>query len=175
MIVVISGLPGSGKSTVAKRVAKELGYRMVSTGDLRGQLAQERGLTIDELNALNEEWTHRAVDDKVKQMGQTEDNLVFDSWLAWHFIPQSKKIFLKVSPEVAAKRVFENQRPDEKHQDSVEGVKEMLQHRLNEWSGQVKELYGVDFLDESNYDAVIDTSDLSIEETVGRIVDFVKR
>lgn len=175
MIVVISGLPGSGKSTVAKRVAEKLNFRFVSTGDLRGELAQEKGLTIDELNALNAEWTHRAVDDKVKQMGQTEDNLVFDSWLAWHFIPRAKKVFLKVSPEVAAKRVFEHQRPDEKHQDSVEGVKEMLQHRLMEWSAQVNALYDVDFLDEANYDFVLDTSNLSVEECVGKILEFVKR
>jgi len=67
MIVTIAGTPGSGKSTVVKKVAEALGYRMISTGDLRGQVAQERGMTIDELNALNEEWTHRIVDDQVKR------------------------------------------------------------------------------------------------------------
>ena len=174
MIVTIAGSPGSGKSTVVKKVAEALGYRMISTGDLRGRVAQERGMTIEELNALNEEWTHRIIDDQVKKIGETEDNIVFDSWLAWHLIPNSTKVFLKVSPEVGAQRVFGHQRPDEKHQDTVEGVQQMLQHRLKEWSGQIKEIYGVDFLDEKNYDFVLDTSDLSIQEVIEKVNEFLK-
>ncbi|MCX6741353.1 MAG: AAA family ATPase, partial [Candidatus Parcubacteria bacterium] len=46
MIITLSGKPGSGKTTVAKILAEKLGYKFYSTGDLRGQMAMKRGLTI---------------------------------------------------------------------------------------------------------------------------------
>ncbi|MGH9879179.1 MAG: nucleoside monophosphate kinase, partial [Nitrososphaerales archaeon] len=52
MIITIAGRPGSGKTTVAKEVAKRLGFKHLSTGDMRGQLAMEHGLTIDQLNEI---------------------------------------------------------------------------------------------------------------------------
>lgn len=174
MIIAISGLPGSGKSTAAKMVAEQLGYKLISTGDLRGKIAQERGMTIDELNALNEPWTHYAVDDEVKRIGATEDNIVFDSWLAWYFVPSAKKIFLKVDSYVAAQRVFAKQRPDEAHHETIEGVQRMLENRVKEWSSQIKRLYGVDFLDERNYDLVLDTTNTTVEECANKILDFVQ-
>ncbi|MBU0540313.1 AAA family ATPase, partial [Patescibacteria group bacterium] len=54
MIITISGVPGSGKTTVAKILAERLGMKFYSMGDLRGKMATERGLTIDELNKLGE-------------------------------------------------------------------------------------------------------------------------
>ena len=96
MIITIAGLAGSGKSTVAKLVAKKLKYKFYSAGDMRGELATREGLTIDQLNDLKAKWTHAAIDEVVKKIGQNEDNLVFDSWLGWHFIPHSVKFFLKV-------------------------------------------------------------------------------
>jgi len=48
MIITISGLPGSGKTTVAKKLSKKLNYEFISVGDLKGQFAKEKGMTIDE-------------------------------------------------------------------------------------------------------------------------------
>ena len=175
MIITIGGTPGSGKSTVAKLVAKKLKYKFYSAGDLRGELATREGLTIDELNDLNAKWTQTAVDDQVKRIGENEDNLVFDSWLGWHFIPHSKKIFLKVDEDVAAERIFKDQRPDEEHQNSASGVKKMLANRVKVWTKQIKKFYKVDVFDENNYDLVIDTTNLTPEEVVDKIVEFVKR
>ncbi len=95
MIIVISGSPGSGKSTVGKILAKDLGYKFYSMGDLRGQMAMERGLTIDQLNEIGktEDWTDRAADEYQKKLGETEDNFVIDSWAGFHFLPQAFKIF----------------------------------------------------------------------------------
>ena len=54
MIITISGKPGSGKSTVAKIIAAKLGLNKYSIGDLRGKMALDRGITIDELNEVGE-------------------------------------------------------------------------------------------------------------------------
>ena len=41
MIITISGLPGSGKSTIGKMLAKKLGYKFYSMGDLRGKIEKK--------------------------------------------------------------------------------------------------------------------------------------
>ena len=71
MIITISGVPGSGKSTAGKSVARKLGYEYVSMGDFRGKMAMERGLTIDELNKLGEkeDWTDRQADEYQRELG----------------------------------------------------------------------------------------------------------
>jgi len=176
MIVVITGKPGSGKSTIAKVLAKKLGYKHISTGDLRGELATEKGMTIDELNEIgkNEDWTDKEIDNKTKEIGKTQNNLVFDSWLAWNFIPNSIKIFLDVDLEEAAKRIFANQRPDEEHKDSVKKVLEMITNRMHNTVARYKKWYNVDFLDMNNYDLVLDTTQLTPEQIISKLLDFLE-
>ncbi len=175
MIITIAGKPGSGKTTVAREVAKHLKYKHVSTGDMRGQLAMERGLTIDQLNEIGktEDWTDKEIDKKVEQIGKTQDNVVIDSWLAWHFIPKSVKIFLDIDMKEAAKRIFAKQRPDEKHQDTVEGVLIMITKRWNDSVARYRKWYNTDISDKKNYDFVLDTTNLTIEQSVQKVLDFL--
>ncbi|MBI4146203.1 cytidylate kinase family protein [Candidatus Woesearchaeota archaeon] len=176
MIITLTGKPGSGKSTVARIVAKELGYKFFSAGDLRGQIAMKHGLTIDQLNEVGKKeiWTDKECDDLLEKMGKTEDNIVFDSWLAWNFIPNSVKIFLDVDLHEAARRIFANQRPDEAHKDSVEEVFEMISKRLNETAARYKKWYNVDFLNLKNYDHIIDTTNLTPDKIAKKIIDLMK-
>lgn len=175
MIITISGMPGSGKSTVAKEIAKRLGCNFYSIGDLRGKMASEKGLTIDELNEIGktEAWTDKEVDDYQLELGKKEDDFIIDGWLSFHFIPHSIKIFLKVNPEEAAKRVFQNQREDEEHKETVEDVQYMLQRRAEESKQRYLKYYGMDYQDLSSYDLVIDTTNMAIEEVLKKIFTFL--
>ncbi len=176
MIITIGGEPGSGKSTVANIVAQKLGYKHYSTGDLRGEIAMRHGLTIDELNEIGkrELWTDKECDDRTVEIGEEEDNVVFDSWLAWHFIPKSLKVFLTVDKKEAARRVFAHQRKDEKRQKTAEGVSAMLQKRYIETNERYKKWYHVDITDLSHYDLVIDATSKKPEELADEIVAFSK-
>lgn len=173
MIVTVSGLPGSGKSTVAKMLAARLGYRFFSMGDLRGKAALERGLTIDEFNALPEN-TDAVVDDYQKKLGETEDDLVVDGRISWHFIPRSVKVFLDVDPQVAAERIFAAKRGpgrgDEPAYRDVAHVRETLERRVASDAARYRALYGIDFADRSVYDLVVDTSAKTPEETLAAIL-----
>jgi len=108
MKITIAGLPGSGKTTVAKMIAKELGYEHYSIGDLRGEIAIKHNMSLSELNevGLKEIWPHKEADDFLEELGKTKDNLVIDTWLGWHFVPDSVKVFITVDAELAAKRIF---------------------------------------------------------------------
>jgi len=176
MIIVITGKPGSGKTTVAKKVAEKLGLKHYSTGDIRGEIAQKHAMTIDELNEVGktEFWTDKEVDEKVEKIGKEEDDIVFDSWLAWNFIPQSVKIFLEVDPKIGAERVFKHQRPDEEKKDSSEQVQGMLENRWRNTAERYKKYYDVDLADMKNFQYIIDTTNLNIDAVVEKIKEIVE-
>lgn len=171
MIIAISGLPGSGKSTISDMLAKKLGYKRYSIGDLRGKMALERGMTIDELNKLGEkeDWTDREVDEYQTKLGQEEDNFVIDGRISFHFIPRSFKIFLDVELKEAARRIFKNQRPDEARAQSAEELEVRMVARAQHDDRRYKKYYSITFQDKSKFDLVIDTTHLTPEEILDRI------
>lgn len=176
MIVTISGKAGSGKSTVAKLLAKRLGYRHYSMGDLRRKMAREKGLSIGELNRLGEKepFTDREVDEYQERLGRREDNFVVDGRTSFHFIPQSKKIFLDARLEVRARRVFRDERSTEKFKN-LEETKKALVERERSDSKRYKKYYGLDCSDLKNYDIIIDTSDIPAEKVVEKILEFLRK
>lgn len=174
--ITISGLPGSGKTTVAKKVSEILNCSYLSVGDLKGQFAKEKGMTIDEfMKTCPPEEVHQKADDYQKKLGKTNQSFVFEGWLAYHFIPNSFKIFLDVNEEVSAERVFKDQREDEKKCETKEEVKKMLKERLEISDTQFYKYYGIRFLDKNNFNLIIDTSSLTPEEVVKIILKQIKK
>lgn len=178
MIITISGLPGSGKTTIGKLLAESIGFKFYSIGDLRGKMAMERGLTIDQLNELGmrEEWTDKEVDEYQKELGKKENNFVIESRLGFYFIPKSLKIFLEVDLKTAAERIFKSQRPDEERKETVEEILESMKKRIENDKMRYKKYYGIeDFMDKSHYDIVIDTTNLGIKQVVEEIIKFISK
>ena|SRR3989338_9159960 len=183
MIITIAGQGGSGKSSVAKIISKKLGYKFFSGGDARGEIAKKHGITINELNKIGEteRWPHAEVDDYIKELGKKEDNIVLDSWLAFHFIPHAVKIFLKVDPHIAAERIFKekqnnpNSRGDETRCSTVDEVQKDIKEKIDSWKRGVKKWYDVDIEDMNHYDLVIDTTNTPSEKVAEKILEFVKK
>jgi len=176
MIITLTGLPGSGKSTLAKLLADHFHIPWYSMGDLRGKMAKDRNMTIDELNALGETeaFTDKEVDEYQTTLGQSKESFVIDGRLSWHFIPESFKIFLDVDPDIGAKRIFDaacaGERSDEEMYTSAEETKEMIQKRIASDKTRYQAYYQVDFMDKSKYDLVIDTSHKSAEESLKEVL-----
>ena len=149
MKITISGKPGSGKTGVAKTIAKELGLQFRSVGDFQGDVAKKRRMTIGELMELGrtDKSVHLDVDKEIVEFGEREDNFFIDGWISYHFVPDSFKIFLDVDESDGAWRVFLHPRPDEYSCKTVEDQKENLRKRLNDtWEG-FHNCYNIDFLD----------------------------
>lgn len=176
-IITISGLPGSGKSSTGKLLASKLGYTHFSTGDMMRRLGQERGLDITTTNLQNE--NDRTLDDMVdgelKRLAVEGNNLVIDSRMAWHFIPNSFSVYLHLDRSVAADRVLADKGDVSRQASEIISTDkhqymESLDTRLASEARRYMSLYGVNPYDESNYDLVIDTEKSNLEEVVGVIM-----
>lgn len=178
-IITITGLPGSGKSSTAKRVAELLAYKHFSSGDLFRKIAADRGLSVSALNLTAEEQRgiDYEVDELLKSMGKTESDIVIDSRLAFHWMPGSFKIFLKLSPKKAAERIFAHiQKEGRVSQtgNSLEEVEHDVATRIQSELKRYKALYDLDHTDESQFDLVVDTEKYPLLAVADIIVDKYK-
>lgn len=162
-IITITGKPGSGKSTTSKAAAAELGYRHFSSGDLFRSIGSERGINILQANLSSEEdpGIDHLVDQRLRDIGSQDDNMVIDSRMAWHWMPFSFKVYLDLDLMTAAERIMQNRdlsRLDTEHiPDDPKEYALALQERLDSEARRYKKLYDVNPYDVSNYDLVVDT------------------
>jgi CMP/dCMP kinase len=175
-IITIAGRPGSGKSTAAKGVATELGFSHFSSGDLFRAVAKELGFDVLQANLSAEqdaELDHR-VDGRLRELGETSHELVIDSRTAWHWIPNSFKVFLDLDLEIGAQRILgsmtEERRATEHVPSDPKEYAKQLQRRLDSESGRYKKLYDIDPYDMSHYDLVINTGEHTPEEVAAVII-----
>jgi CMP/dCMP kinase len=181
MIISFSGDHGSGKSTIAKMLAEKLDWPRYYIGGIRRQIAKERGLTLAEYNKLGESdpTTDSEVDEYQKRLGKTLNNFIIEGRTSWYFIPHSIKIFLAVDEKEAAKRIFTDlKKSNERNEDNAIKTERDVLHssrkRLESDNLRYQKYYNIDVYDQKNYDFVIDTTYLTIEEVFGRVLTFVK-
>lgn len=180
MIVSISGTPGSGKSTIAKRLAQELGFKRYYMGGMRRQAAKERGMTLEEYNRLGEEdpSTDLEVDRFQEELGRTEDDFVIEGRTSFHFIPHSFKVFLDVDLREAARRILHDEAQDERNEEVGMGVEEKarnLEERMASDERRYQKYFDIRCYDKEHYDLVIDTTRLTPDEVFERVLSAVKQ
>lgn len=168
--ISLAGDLGSGKSTVAKILKEKMNADIVSAGNIYRQIASELNLTVEQFNINNEKDKKydTLVDDMLKSYDDKAGNYIFDSRLAFHFVPSAVSFYLKTDREVAAHRVFDANRQDE-HFSSVEETEKSLDSRRASERRRYLDYYGVDIMDMDNYDFVIDTNEISPEDVAEKI------
>lgn len=174
-IITLSGLPGSGKSATARLLAERLGYAHFSSGDFMREIGARHGYSIEETNraAERDPSFDQEVDEAIRAKG-AGNRLVIDSRLAFHWIPDSFKVFLKLEPNIAAERIFRHiQKEGRAHEDgsSVEDTYRSVMVRIDSERKRYASLYAVDYTDETQFDLVVDTGLLPLEQVVTRIID----
>jgi cytidylate kinase len=181
-IITISGQAGSGKSSTADSVAKVLGFQRFSGGDFTRKIALEMGISLNELTKKQEKdkSMDERVDEEIKKAGEME-NVVIDSRLAFHWIPESFKVFLDLSPEVAKERIARDLknnilRQQSENSHNSEEIYAKIIERLKSEIKRYKEYYGIaDYTDKNNFDLVIDTNKNNLEEVVDIVVSEYKK
>ncbi|MCL6591815.1 MAG: AAA family ATPase [Firmicutes bacterium] len=157
--IAVSGDLGSGKSTVCKLLQTLISFDLFSMGEAWRKIAEKYQMTILELNKYSE--THpldEEMDQTMIAMGSTPQNTIFDSRLAWHFIPHAFKVHLIVDNTIAAARIFNDQRGKAEGYSSLEETRQKLQLRKESENRRYFQKYGLDCGQFDNYDLIVDTS-----------------
>ncbi len=178
-IITIAGKLGSGKSTTAKKLARMLNWKHFSSGDFLRHVANERGMSIKDLMiaAESDPSIDHDIDSLLKEKGK-EEKIVIDSRLAFHWIPESFKVYLDIDPDLAAKRMFfdletNESRQESEHAKNIEEMKEQMRIRHESDKKRYKKLYGIDHTDKSQFDLVINTGlpENDVDAVVKKIID----
>jgi len=181
MIISINGLPGAGKSMVIKKVAKKLKWPQYNMGNLRRQTAKKRGLTLSEYNKSGEtdSSTDKEVDKIVIKLGKTKNNIIIDSRTAWHFIPESLKIFLTVNKKIGAERIFKelknkNNRNEDNKLITFNQALKSINSRSKSDIKRYKKYYNIDVFNKKHYDFIVDTTKLNKKQVFDKIYKYIQ-
>lgn len=174
--LAISGELGSGKSVVAHRLSEILGHRVVSTGDIQREIASSLHLSTLQTNVLAE--SDQAIDQRVdgvtRELGVTEDDIIFDSRMAWHMVPTAFKVHILVDRDVAARRMFARVAAAEDYASPAEAARGANERYLSERK-RFLGTYGVDVARLRNYDLVLDSTVATVEQVCAAIVTAFRR
>ena len=113
-------------------------------------------------------------DQKLRDLRNAKE-IVIDSRTAFHWIPESFKVYLDLPPEIAKDRVLNNLKENKLRQESekstsLEEVYEKMKERLESEQKRYWDLYKIDNTKKEQFDLVIDTNKNNLEEVVEIIV-----
>ena len=178
MFITINGHLGSGKSTVCDLLKDQYGFTVFNTGSIQRQFANEMNISTLELNKKSRDdfSFDNQIDNTIVEYAKAHvgKRVVFDSRLAWHFVPESFKVRLIIRPEIAAERVYLNRQSKEEQYSSAREALDMLSERQNAEAERYRMIYNIDINDENNYDLIVDASDLSPEAVAQAIIENYK-
>jgi CMP/dCMP kinase len=170
-VVCISGMAGTGKSTLAKRLAQKYGLAYYSGGDALRALAAEKGYDslsngwwespdgMRFLEQRKEDATFdKKVDEKLLQYAE-RGNVLLDSWTMPWLLKGGFKIWLSASVERQAERVAKRD-----NMTAEEGMR-ALKEKEARTKAIYKQLYGFSLGEDfAPFDLVVDTDNLNAEE-----------
>ena len=153
MLLSISGLPGSGTTTVSKLLAEHYGVELVNAGDVFRGLAKEHGMTLAEFGALAESDASIdiKIDERQKEIARTRDNIILEGRLAGHMADKALKVWIKAPINLRVKRI------SGRESTPVDVMLDKTIKREASEAVRYMEIHGIDIGDMSIYDLVIDS------------------
>jgi cytidylate kinase len=176
MIVAISGLHGTGKSVVGKAIAEHFGLKYHSTGMMFRIIAQEKGMTLEQLShqAEKDRTIDNTIDFRIKQLA-LKGNCVLDNQLSPYLLKDVVEftVLLTCDKEIRIKRMMER--------DSHNMDAKIQETEIREQSERNRflEYYGIDIADpkaiQAAFNLILDTTNLSIQEVISKVTTAIQQ
>ncbi len=170
IVICISGMAGTGKSTLAKRLAKKYELKYYSGGDALKELAKDQGYNsssrgwwespegLSFLDKREKNFTFdKAVDEKLMEYAQ-QGHVLLDSWTMPWLLKTGFKIWLVASVEKRAERIAKRDRIP------IGEALRVLQEKEARTKAIYKKLYGFTLGEDFEpFNLVLDTDALNAE------------
>ncbi len=157
MLVTISGLPGSGTTTVSRLVAEALGIERLPGGEVFRKMAAESDMTLAEfgVHAQGHPEIDLELDARLEERAR-EGECVIESrlagWLVTRAALAAVRVWVDCEDQVRAARVAE--REDSSLAEALIDNAE----RSDLERARYKSVYDIDLDDRSTYDLVLDST-----------------
>jgi len=170
MIITISGLPGSGTTTASELLSERTGMRLVSSGEVFREMADERDMSLEEFgdHAEEDEEIDKRLDKRMVQ--KAGEGMILEGRLTGHLLDRSEKdafkVWLKAPLDVRVDRIAD--REEVKDRDTLK--KRVLKREKSERK-RYQKYYDIDLKDISIYDMIVDSEKNGPEMIVEKLID----
>ena len=168
MRITVSGLPGSGTTSLSRYLAEHHDFSMISAGEVFRQLAVEHNLELAEFGRLAEqdESYDKMIDARQKEIAAQRDNIIVEGRLSgWMVSDADLKIWLIAPIGCRIKRIISRDHvADEKTATAITSERERCE------AGRYHSYYDIDINDLSIYHMVLNSEHWGVAE-LGAIVD----
>ncbi len=151
MILTVGGLPGSGTTTLSRKVSEQFSLTHVYAGKIFREMAQEKGVSLEEFSTKAEADETIDVEVDQRQIELAGENTVVEGRMTAHLVDADLKIWLAAPLDVRAQRV--SARETISYEESLEKITK----REKSEKKRYKKYYTIDIDDLSVYDLVINT------------------
>lgn len=169
--IAVSGPIGSGKTTLAKNLAKKLGWKYISTGEFFRNWHKENNIPLAQSEKIPEE-LDRMIDRDYQNLMLEKQNCVFEShlagWLAKD-IPTTFKVLCTAAFRTRMERTAKRESV------SIDDAIKETNARAESHRVKFKKLYGVeDRFDPRYFNLVVDTTYQSPEKVLELVLKKLK-
>jgi cytidylate kinase len=171
LVVTMSGLHGTGKSSYAEILSNSFNLRHFSAGKLFRKIASEKGLSISDFTrvAARTAEVDRLVDERTKVEAK-KGNVIIDGllagWMASEFADVN--FHLMTPDDVRISRIAK------RDNTSIREARKMTLFREDVERRRFKKFYGIDLDDIRMYDLILNTALLPIESNVEVMVKLIQ-
>lgn len=181
MLITIAGLHGTGKTTIAQELARNLNIKHVSTGMVFRNMAKEHGMSLLDFSqyATNHPEIDQELDERMRSIGLKND-VVLDGQLCWFFLDKEAnwKIMFTCQQEIRVERIRSRILEISGKKLEIEEIRRKTLERERIERKRYKKIYGIDLDDEEmvrgHHDLIIDTSDKPVSLIVKQLLPIIR-
>jgi CMP/dCMP kinase len=186
MIILVCGFTASGKSQVARYLAKKLNFKFIHTSHILKQIANDKDINYEKTKS-NNGWYEKSGLDNVRSKNltidqrldkyllkilKTEKNIVLDSW-TMPFLFKRKKDVVRIWLDATKKERLRRQMI--RNNISLNLAKKLLKEKDEFNINHFKKLYGFTLgKDLDGFDYILDTTKIEKKEVFKKCLIFVK-
>lgn len=162
MRITVSGLPGSGTTSLARHISDTLHTGMISAGEVFRQMAQEYGMDLAAFGkrAESDPSFDRLIDERQREIARSHDDIVVEGRLSGWFVTEADlKIWLFAPLECRVARI--------QTRDAVAdraAAAQMTRERESCEAQRYRSYYGIDIDDMSPYHLILNSEHWSVGE-----------